>query len=133
MKRLIIFILTVFLSGSFYIPSLCLAENTEGKIPEFNPIATRDPFMSQFPKKETEKKKSGVLVPIKKEEIRPPEFTIQGLVWGKISPQAIVNNTVVGLGDSINEAKIIDINKEGIKILFKEEVFFIKPQTEEKK
>jgi len=48
----------------------------------------------------------------------PPALTIQGIVWGGSLPQAIINNKVVKIGDTIEEARIIDINKDGVTIFF---------------
>ncbi|MDD5596018.1 MAG: hypothetical protein PHY94_07255 [Candidatus Omnitrophica bacterium] len=47
-----------------------------------------------------------------------PDLKIQGVVWGGSLPQAIINNKVVKVGDTIEKAKIIDINKDGITVLF---------------
>ncbi len=59
--------------------------------------------------------------PVKEEkvELRPaPSLTIQGLVWGGHFPQAIVNNKVLRVGDTIEGARIVDINKEGVVLYF---------------
>ncbi|MDP3142494.1 MAG: hypothetical protein Q8N14_00895 [Candidatus Omnitrophota bacterium] len=103
----------------------------ENKGFELDPVSMKDPFLPLFPKKETEPKKVTEVASQRKEEVRPPELIIQGLVWGKIMPQAIVNNKVVTIGDIINEAKIVDINKNGVSILFKDKIFFVKPLTVE--
>jgi len=47
-----------------------------------------------------------------------PDLKIQGVVWGGSLPQAIINNKVVKVGDTIEKAKVIDINKDGITVLF---------------
>ncbi|MDD2751859.1 MAG: hypothetical protein PHN59_01850 [Candidatus Omnitrophica bacterium] len=47
-----------------------------------------------------------------------PDLKIQGVVWGGSFPQAIINNKVVKVGDTIDKAKLIDINKDGITVLF---------------
>ncbi|MFY9402231.1 MAG: hypothetical protein WAQ07_02330 [Candidatus Omnitrophota bacterium] len=47
-----------------------------------------------------------------------PNLVVQGLIWGSSLPQAIVNNKVVKVGDVIEGADIIDINKEGVIVLF---------------
>jgi hypothetical protein len=59
--------------------------------------------------------------PVKEEkvEMKPlPQLTIQGLIWGGHFPQAIVNNKVWRVGDTVEEARIVDINKEGLVIDF---------------
>lgn len=47
-----------------------------------------------------------------------PLLTIQGIVWGAEVPQAIINNQVMRVGDSVGGAHIVDIKKEGIKVIF---------------
>jgi hypothetical protein len=47
-----------------------------------------------------------------------PSVSVQGLMWGADPPLAIINNSVVKVGDSINEMEIQSIDKKGITILF---------------
>ena len=53
-----------------------------------------------------------------KEEKSLPELTVQGIIWGSNLPQAIVNNKVVKVGDSLESVDIVAINKEGVTVLF---------------
>lgn len=93
----------------------------------------RDPFLPLYPERETEKKAaSGKTAPV----MRPAanigkktlDFTVQGLVWGQTTPQAIINNKVVSIGDTIDDAKVIDISKEGVRLLYQNDMILIKPQ-----
>ena len=59
------------------------------------------------------------------ENILPPPLTIQGLIWGVNIPCAIINNKVVRQGDSIDEAKIIEIRREGVDLLYKGKKFYL--------
>jgi len=94
----------------------------------------RDPFKTWLPKKAQKSKREDAdsrekIEKIKlEEEIVLPDFIIQGLIWNTDFPQAIINDFVVKIGDIIDEAKILDISKEGIKIFYKEKEFFIKAQ-----
>jgi len=47
-----------------------------------------------------------------------PDLSIQGMVWGGILPQAIINNRVLKIGDTIEGARITDINKSGVTLFF---------------
>ncbi len=47
-------------------------------------------------------------------EIKPPQLELNGFVWDSDLPQAIINNEVVNIGDTINNAKILSITQEGI-------------------
>ena len=55
-------------------------------------------------------------VPVQKRPL--PALTVQGVVWGGRFPQAIVNDKIVKIGDIVEEARIIDINKSGITVSF---------------
>lgn len=48
----------------------------------------------------------------------PPVLNVQGLIWGGALPQAIINDKVVKAGDTIDGARITDITKEGVSVLF---------------
>jgi len=48
----------------------------------------------------------------------PPSLTVQGIIWGGRFPQAIINNKVVKVEDTIEGARVISIDKEGINLLF---------------
>lgn len=47
-----------------------------------------------------------------------PQLSVQGLIWDTAVPQAIVNNKVVKKGDIVQGARITDISKEGVKVVF---------------
>lgn len=61
------------------------------------------------------------------EPIIPPELTVQGIIWQTDRPQAIINNNVVDIGDSILGTKIITINKNSIQFKYENEMFTITP------
>ncbi|MCX5700817.1 MAG: hypothetical protein NTZ63_04685 [Candidatus Omnitrophica bacterium] len=71
----------------------------------------RDPFVSQISKKDEKSVEQIDAPPL-------PQFTVQGLIWGGVLPQAIINNKVYKVGDTIEEARITDISREGIKVYF---------------
>ena len=47
-----------------------------------------------------------------------PDFSVQGVIWGGSLPQAIINEQVVKIGDTIQGAKVTSIGKEGVGLLF---------------
>ena len=65
-----------------------------------------------------------------------PALTVQGVIWGGIFPQAIINNKVVRIGDTIEKVGITGINKDGIEVIFEERIYqvpspaVIKPSTQ---
>lgn len=61
-------------------------------------------------------------------EIILPTFTITGIVWGKASPRAIIDNQVYKIGDTIKGAKILDITEKGIRMIYEEKEFWVNVQ-----
>jgi len=55
----------------------------------------------------------------------PPKLVVNGLIWGTDKPQAIINDRVVSVGDTIENSKIIDINQNGVDIIFSNSLFTI--------
>lgn len=52
------------------------------------------------------------------ETVKLPPFVINGLVWGTAVPQAIINGKVLKIGDTIEEVRIVTIDKTGVGVLF---------------
>lgn len=67
---------------------------------------------------------SQLLVP-KQENIVLPSLNVSGAVWGGATSQAIINGKILKEGDTIEEAKIIKINKGGVVILYKGKEFTV--------
>ncbi len=91
---------------------------------EYKSENLRDPFQEE--RVETEKEKAKRLeeenplfeerIPI---EIKPlPPLEIQGITWGSSLPQAIINNKVLKIGDTIEEVLIKDISKGKVTVFF---------------
>lgn len=57
------------------------------------------------------------------EKVPPPALTVSGIIWGGKFPQAIVNNKVVKVGDTLEKAQIISIGKDGVQVLFNNKIF----------
>ena len=49
-----------------------------------------------------------------------------GIVWGAENPKAIIDGNVMGIGDTVKEAKIVDISKEGILFDYKSKQYLMK-------
>ncbi len=57
----------------------------------------------------------------------PPDLSVSGLVWGSDRPTAIINDKVIRLGEEINGAKVIEISKIGVTVLYNGKLYEIKP------
>lgn len=44
-------------------------------------------------------------------------LVVKGLVWNTLTPQAIINDKIVQVGDTINDMKIVSIRSNGIEVL----------------
>lgn len=89
---------------------------------EYNAYNLRDPFEDLLARKEAEELKKKAEAE-KDTTVTPLSLTIQGVVWGGPTPQAIINDRVVKKGDLIEEAEIIDIAKDGVTILYKKRIY----------
>ena len=56
-----------------------------------------------------------------------PNLNITGLIWNTDRPQAIVNGQVLDQGDTIENAEIIAIKKDGIDIKYQDNITTVKP------
>ncbi|HBG61896.1 MAG: hypothetical protein A2Y03_03075 [Omnitrophica WOR_2 bacterium GWF2_38_59] len=79
-------------------------------------------------KKATEVKQTTVKpMPVEAVPLEPPRMVISGLVWNSDRPQAIVNNKVIDVGDTIETIQVVAIRKEGIDIDFQGKTITIAP------
>lgn len=95
----------------------------------------RNPFKSWLPviekiitppvKTETVQPETQQPPPTKEEiiVIPPPMLEISGIVWNTKNPQAIINDQVVVIGDTIENSKVVDIRKDGVDVIFSEKLF----------
>jgi hypothetical protein len=79
---------------------------------EYKAKAFRDPF------KGYEKKQQFAAVEAGSSKKALPSLQLQGVIWGGEFPQAVVNNKIVNIGDTVEGAKVIKINRDGIEVLF---------------
>lgn len=127
----IIFVGCLGISGAFAVPAeLKEIENIKdlerkaGEKPEeisrpkvtYDAQDLRDPFVRTIIK-DTSKRD---LTMSKAATKQPPVLNVQGIIWGGRIPQAIINNKVVTIGDKIEEARVIGINKEGVIVFFED-------------
>jgi len=81
---------------------------------EYKAGELRDPFWS--PQKEKRIKER---LPQKQVQEKPlPALKVKGIVWGGEFPQAIINNKVVKIGDTVDGVQIVGINKFGVTVSF---------------
>lgn len=75
----------------------------------------RDPFASLIVKDEA----LGTVRVSETVELPPPKMTVQGIIWGGVFPQAIINAQLVKVGDKTSAGgRITRIDKEGISFEF---------------
>ncbi|HOW36247.1 MAG TPA: hypothetical protein PL155_07525 [Candidatus Omnitrophota bacterium] len=126
-------ILTILFIGSLFWAGQAPCENGNASTKK-ETLSFKDPFSSPLPKKKIIPKKVEERIPVKpvaeivkvEREIIPPSLSIQGLIWNTDRPQAIINESVVGIGDTIEGAKIVSIQKTGVSIAYEGKTFQIK-------
>lgn len=78
---------------------------------EYDIEQLRDPFQ------EYEKKQLPGAGAVAVEKVRPA-LTVNGIIAGTAAPMAIINNKVVRQGETIEDAKVIKIDKSGVDLVF---------------
>ncbi len=82
----------------------------------------RDPMTSLLPKPPEPQAVagggSGTLVPgmAPPEPPKPPSVTVEGVIWGGVRPQALISGRVYEVGDTIEGARIVAIDEQGVKV-----------------
>ena len=98
-----------------------------------NDLPIRDPFQSFLPydvsqrlaapQPEPGPEEGG---PAKEDVLDLTQFNVAGLVWGIEQARAIINNQIVGVGDTIGEAQVLRIDRDGILFGYHEREFLLK-------
>ncbi|MDD4982039.1 MAG: hypothetical protein PHS12_04705 [Candidatus Omnitrophica bacterium] len=83
---------------------------------EYKARGLRNPF--QQPISSTEDKPEKTEEPIVAEPVSLPVLNVQGVIWQGNPKQAIINNKVMKVGDSLDNIDVIDISKEGVTVLY---------------
>ncbi len=113
------------------------AENGETVISrpviEYNSGDLRDPFndLLQAAIEKERKEKEAQSVQMSQEVVNVEEkvmpsldkFKVQGVIWGGKFPQAIINNKILGVGDSIEGVKIASIENNHVVLSFSGRLF----------
>lgn len=110
-----------FLAGGINFAHIVLAQEkvADGVIVrpavEYKSGQLRDPFQSVITsdeKKVTAEKKVDLMQP----GVDLGKLKVQGIIWGGRIPQAIINDQVLTIGDTIEGAEILSIDKKGITL-----------------
>lgn len=83
----------------------------------------RDPFRSYLRKEESKQSVAQAELDLTKPELDLSKLKVQGIIWGVKTPQAIINDKVWVIGDLIEGAKIISIEKKVVSLGFNGEIF----------
>jgi len=94
---------------------------------EYSSGDLRDPFgdLLQLAAEKEKKEKAEQNIQTPQETIEPEKpmptldkIKVQGLIWGGRFPQVVINNKILGIGDSIEGFEIVSIDKKGIALSF---------------
>lgn len=129
MKKTILIIIFLFLisgiNNFIYAQEMTDRRKSEKKELVYSADNFRDPFMPQIGKGSSESDRATSYGST--EETKFPDLKVQGMVWNSDMPQAIINNQVFNVGDEIEGAKIVEINKNGVRLIFKTKSYELKP------
>jgi hypothetical protein len=82
----------------------------------------RDPFET-YVVKEVPKEISQQDADLSPQKLDLDKIKVQGVIWGSQVPQAIINDQVLRVGDLIEGAQIMSIEKKGITVSFNGEAY----------
>ncbi|MCX5669031.1 MAG: hypothetical protein NTX89_02790 [Candidatus Omnitrophica bacterium] len=89
---------------------------------EYESDKLRDPF-ERYLVKEVPKELPQEITDSAKPKLDLSKLKVQGIIWGVKTPQAIINAKVLTVGDLIEGAKILKIEKKGVTLGFNGEIF----------
>jgi hypothetical protein len=84
---------------------------------EYKSENAKDPFRALT----GSQSEDGVTVAREGKTLQASDFTVQGIILGPRFNQAIIDDKVVKIGDTLEEAEIVSIDKTGIIMLFEGE------------
>lgn len=123
-EKIFVIILSITVSISLLkqieaVPEVASEISLRSNVTEYKAETLKDPFQESL----TALSEEGVQIKkeVPEEQVPKktlPTLTIQGLVWGGNFPQAIINKKVLKIGDTIEGVRIIDINKNGVRVSF---------------
>ena len=79
-------------------------------------------------------KETEILKPIlsfgKKREdfVKLPNLVLKGIIEGRGKPRAIINSRVVDIGDIVEDATVVRINKNSVNLVYMDQEFILKIQ-----
>jgi len=79
----------------------------------------RHPFASVLPETQTTEETGGSSVTL-------PPLALQGIIWGEVEPQAIIDRKVVKAGDAVGGAEVVSIDQDGVMLLYRGRTFLLK-------
>ncbi|MBU2541122.1 MAG: general secretion pathway protein GspB [Candidatus Omnitrophica bacterium] len=124
---LIVLFITIFLLSLY---SLGQADVVSSKKVAFKPSGLRSPFRSLLPEKKAEEAKEVIKAPEREIPVSSPKVKINGIVWGGLFPQAIINDEVTREGDVLGKPEsitVLEIKPREVVVLFKGKIFSLNP------
>jgi hypothetical protein len=122
-----------FLIAAVFCVFWCVLKQARCETLGYGAAEMRDPFENQLPEKEiiplpqdmAESGMTSETMEFIEEQIVPPALTVESLVAGGPVPQAIIGGRIFRVGDTVEEARITKIIKEGVEILYKGKAFWL--------
>jgi hypothetical protein len=90
---------------------------------EYKSGGLRDPFKTYLIKEESKAATSENVQLPEQAELVLDRLKVEGVIWGVKTPQVIINDRVLAIGDFIEGAEIVNIEKKGITLRFNGAIF----------
>jgi hypothetical protein len=129
MSRVCWYILFVILIAAISPKFIAAAEEARADgiivrpVMEYKSGGLRDPFKTCLIKEEPKAVMPENAELPKQPELALDDLKVEGVIWGVKTPQAIINGRVLTVGDFIEGAEIISIEKKGITLRFNGAIF----------
>ncbi len=54
------------------------------------------------------------------------ELVLEGVIWNAVKPQALINGNIVKVGETVGDAKVLEIRKDGVKVRDQEKEYYLR-------
>ncbi|PIQ86785.1 MAG: hypothetical protein COV73_04175 [Candidatus Omnitrophica bacterium CG11_big_fil_rev_8_21_14_0_20_43_6] len=129
-KRVVRYIPFIFILTAAVYSKLTAAEEDvtgavviERPVMEYKSGKFRDPFKTYLVTEQPKPAAQETAVEIETPQFDFNKVKVQGIIWGVSIPQAIINDQVVTVGDLVEGAKILAIDKKGITLSYYGQTF----------
>ncbi|GEM_PF-3171129 len=109
-------------------PTLFAAAQEPHLDPSYTAGELRDPLKSLLPRDADQSAAQPSYANQVPSQRQPPLMNVQGVIWGGKAPQAVIDGQVYGVGDTVKDARIVSITRNGITLDMGGMTFNVSPE-----